>query len=42
MDQIMNLASKQSQVGFMLLITEIGKHLEFTFRIYFTELAFLD
>ena len=41
-DQIMNFASKQNLVGFMLLIKEIGKHLDFTYWIYFTELVFLD
>ncbi len=41
-NQIMNFAAKQNLVGFMLLIKEIGKHLDFTYWIYFTELVFLD
>jgi len=35
MDQITNFAAKQNLGGFMLLIKEIGKHLDFTFWIYF-------
>jgi len=41
-DQIMNFAAKQSLVGFMLLIKEIGKRLQSSSRIYFSESVFLD
>ena len=42
MDQITNFAAKQNLVGFILLIKEIGKHLDFTYSIYFNESVFLD
>jgi hypothetical protein len=42
MDQIMNFAAKQNLVGFTLLIKEIGKRLQFSSWIYFSESAFLD